>query len=58
MPRDIRQQKILTQAHIEEIANRYERQIQDWDVENENLCFNEMPIFKLAEEAGLFGVVL
>lgn len=50
MPRDIRQQKILTQAHIEEIANRYERQIQDWDVENENLCFNEMPIFKLAEE--------
>ena len=45
--------KILTQAHIEEVAKRYERQIQDWDVENENPAF-EMPIFKLAEEPGTF----
>ncbi|MGN1074821.1 MAG: endo-1,4-beta-xylanase, partial [Eubacteriales bacterium] len=50
MPRDIRMQKILTQAHIEEAARRYERDIEDWDVENENLCFHEMPCFRLAEE--------
>ncbi len=50
MPRDVRMQKILTEAHIKEVAARYERDIEDWDVENENLCFLTMPEYKLAEE--------
>ncbi|NLB42248.1 MAG: glycoside hydrolase family 10, partial [Clostridiales bacterium] len=50
MPDDIAAQKNLTQKHMEEIADRYSSRINDWDIENENLCSNYCPKFRLYEE--------
>lgn len=50
MPKDIVLQKNLTQQHLKEVGDRYSARITDWDVENENLCYNHYPAFSLYEE--------
>ena len=50
MPEDIAAQKNLTQRHLKEVADRYSGKIHDWDVENENLCADHYPAFRLYEE--------
>lgn len=50
MPKDVPSQKTLTVAHLKEVADRYAGRINDWDVENENLCAFHFPKFRLYEE--------
>ncbi len=50
MPKDVPTQKRLTEAHLHEVADRYAGRIQDWDVENENLCSFHCPQFRVYEE--------
>lgn len=50
MPEDVPTQKRLTEEHLREVAGRYAGRIQDWDVENENLCSLHFDRFRLYEE--------
>ncbi len=50
MPKDVPTQKRLTEAHLREVAERYAGRIQDWDVENENLCSYRCDKFRTYEE--------
>lgn len=50
LPNDVAGQKDCTRQHFEEVADRYSGRIHDWDVENENLCANHYPEFRLYEE--------
>lgn len=50
MPDSVATQKSLTQKHMKEIADRYSDRINDWDVENENLCANYSKFCLFEEE--------